>query len=417
MKDSFTKIARGSSLAFFYGLILVLVGCASYPAEMREVKTRLRDGNPQAAAEVLKEKAFVDSDDQVVFLFEYGTAEQVSKDYKNSNRAFLLAEELTEIKDYHSLSRITGSLLLNEGMIQYKGEDYEKVLLNAMLAINFLMLGDLEAAMVETRRMNEKLYRYRFEAKKDYEQNPFAFYLAAMIREETKDWDGAYIDFKRVYDLNPNIPYLEEDLVRAASRARRTEDLKKWKTQFKVQENPAWNNKDYGELVLIYQQGWAPVKQPHPSWPRIPKLHPVPSTTNVAQIVVEDGEKETSQPVFSVEEVAIKTLDDLYAGLIAKRAAGIAAKAVVADQVRQKNQLLGDLAFIGMNLADRADLRQWSTLPESFQVAKLWLKKGKYKIKIQGLDSQGRLTSEYHEGIEVEVKPRKKTFLSWRSVK
>src|SRR5690606_18563864 len=147
------------------------------------------------AANSVKEKAFKDSDDQVVFLFEYGTAEQVAKDYKESNKAWLLAEDLTDIKDYHSLSRITGSLLLNEGMVQYKGEDYENVLINAMVAINFLMLNDYDSAMVETRRLKEKLYRVAFESKRSYDQNPFAFYLAAVVREETKDGDGAYLDF------------------------------------------------------------------------------------------------------------------------------------------------------------------------------------------------------------------------------
>lgn len=411
------RIARAFTLAFFCSIGVGLSGCANYPHEVKAVQSHLRQGQPASAAAAVQEKAFKESDDQVVFLFEYGTAQQVAKNYKESNKAFLLAEELTEVKDYHSLSRITGSLLLNEGMIQYKGEDYEKVLINAMLAINFLMVDDLEAAMVETRRMNEKLYRYRFEAKRPYEQNPFAFYLAALIREETKDWDGAYIDFKRVYDLNPNLDYLKEDLIRAAQRARRPEELKKWKMKFKDStDSGKWKDKDYGELVLIYQQGWAPKKQPHPNWHRIPKLFPVPSQTRFAQIVVEGGASETTQKVFSVEDIAIKALDDLYGELIAKRVAGVVAKEVVADQIRQKNQVLGDLAWIGMHLADQADLRQWSTLPETYQVAKLWLKKGKYKIKIQGLGSNGRPTSEYREGIEVEIRPRRKTFVNWRSV-
>ncbi len=403
-------------LLLLSAITVLVAGCASYPHGMQQAQTHIRNGQASQAATLLKEKAYKDSDDQVVALFEYGTAEQIAKSYKDSAKAFMLVDQLTEIKDYHSLSRVTGSLLLNEGMVQYKGEDYEKVLINAMLAIDFLMLKDYESAMVETRRMNEKLYKYRFEAKKNYEQNPFAFYLAALIREENKDYDGAYIDFKKVYELNPNVPYLREDLIRSAKRAQRDDDLKKWKSQFGNVDKEQWKQKDMGELVLIYQQGWAPKKMPHPDFARIPKLYPVHTQTSQAKIIVENGPEERSQLIFSVENVAIKTLDDAYAGLIAKRAAGLAAKAVVADQIRQKNQLLGQIAFIGMNIADRADLRQWSTLPESFQVAKLWLKEGKYKIKVQGLGLSSHPTSEAEE-FEVEIRPRKKTFINWRSVR
>src|SRR5262249_51540654 len=152
----------------------------------------LRQNEPAKAAEKIKEKAFKEGDDQVVYLFEYGTAEQIAKNYDESNKAFLKAEDLTEIKDYHSISRISGSLLLNEGMVQYKGDDYEKVMINAMLAINFLMQNKMEEAAVECRKLNDKLYKYKFEGKKNYEQNPFAFYLSALIWEANKDWDTAY---------------------------------------------------------------------------------------------------------------------------------------------------------------------------------------------------------------------------------
>ncbi|MCB0411195.1 MAG: hypothetical protein KDD22_01630 [Bdellovibrionales bacterium] len=417
IKNSKLSIARVNlPLAFFLMSFFLIAGCSTFSRNADQIRSQLRSGNVSEAAKIVEEKANKDSDDQIVFLFEYGTIEQIARDFDKSTKAFLKAEDLTEIKDYHSLSRITGSLLLNEGMVQYKGEDYEKVFINAMLAINYLMIGQPEEAMVETRRMNEKLYRYRFEAKRPYEQNPFAFYLAALIREENKDWDGAYIDFKRVHELNPGLEMLHEDLVRAGLRAQRMDDVQKWRKEFKVKDRKEWKDPNYGELVLIYQQGWAPQKRPHPNWPKIPKLYPTPTQTQFAKIIVEGQGEVISERVSSVQDVAIKALDDLYAGLIAKRMAGIAAKAVVADQIRQKNPLLGDLAFIGMSLADQADLRQWSTLPESFQIAKIYLKAGKYKVKVQGLGHNRSPTSEYREGLDVEIKPRKKTFLNWRSV-
>lgn len=407
------KLKRGAIPLIF--LTLLFVGCASYQSQLNPVQKLMTEGKPLAAAEKVKAKAFEDSKDQVVYLFEYGTAMQAAGDYEESNKAFLLAEQLTEVKDYHSISKITASLLTSAMMVQYKGEAYENVLVNAMLAINFLMLQNEEAAMVETRKLNEKLYKYRFEAKKPYEQNPFAFYLAALIREEDRDWDGAYIDFKRAYDLNPSASYLKKDLVRSAYRARRKDEMIQWQRKFGL-SGTQMAPKGQGEVIVIYQQGWAPRKKPHPNWHRIPKLFPTNSMTNAVRVEA-GGKSETSQSFYSVTEVAMKVLNDEYNSIVAQRVAGVAAKAVVSDQIRQKNQLLGDLAWIGMNIADQADLRQWFTLPSSYQIAKLTLPAGEYEVKITGLVSFAGGETGESSTQKVIVKPGKKTFLQWRSVK
>lgn len=397
-------------------LLLVLCSCTSvlYQEKTQDFRNDIRAGQPEKAAGLLKDKAWESGDNQVVWLLEYATAEQLAGNYTESNKAFLKAEDLTDIKDYYSISRITGSLLLNQGMVQYKGDNYEKVLINAFLAINYLMLHQEDEAMVETRKLNDKLYKFRFEGKKNYDQNPFAFYLDALLEEDTADWDDAYIDFKKAYSLNPNLQYLKEDLIRTAMESRRSDELANWREKFPAVK-PA-NLKDTGEVVLVYAQGWGPEKRPHPSFPRIPKLYPRYNVTQRARLEVENGPSEISETAVSVTDVAIKTLDDDYASLIAMRAAGIATKAVVADQIRQKNQLLGELAWIGMNVADRADLRQWSSLPSSFQIAKIRLKPGTYQVRAVGLGGGGNPTDEASPWWTVKVVPHRKVFLSWRSV-
>lgn len=398
------------------GLVLpALVACATYQSKLGGFSASLRRGDGAAAAAEIKEKAFTEGDDQVVYLFEYGTATQIAKDYADSNKAFLKAEDLTEVKDYHSVSRITGSLLLNEGMIQYKGDDYEKVLINGFLAINFLMQGQNEAAQVECRKLNDKLYKYRNEGKKKYQQNPFAFYLSALIWEDAKNWDSAYIDFKKAYEINPSMDYLREDLIRAAINARREDDLEKWKKSW-PKEKPA-DLKNNGELVLIFQQGWGPVKRPHPNFPRVPKLYPTSSHTVRARLEIQGGETELTQTAVDVTSVAMQQLDEQYVSIIGMRAAGIATKAVVSDQIRQKNQLLGDLAWMASNIADQADLRQWLSLPSSIQVAKIRLKPGAYKYRVVGLDSGGGASGEESDWVEVKIAARKKAFANWRSLR
>jgi hypothetical protein len=398
------------------GLVLpALFACASYQTSVKDFRESLKRDKPEDAANKIKAKAEEDGNDQVVYLLEYATALQLAKDYPASDKAFLQAEDLTDIKDYHSVSRIAGSLVGSATMVQYKGDNYEKVLINAMLAINYLMEHRLDDAMVETRKLNDKLYKFRFEGKKNYDQNPFAFYLSALIEENQKDVDSAYIDFKKAYDLNPRLEYLKEDLIRAGIAAQRRDDVDDWRRKWPGVK-PA-NLKNVGEAVLIYQQGWSPQKRPNPSFPRIPKLYPLFSQTERARLEVENGPSELSQQVMSVTNTAIKTLDDDYAGIIAMRAAGIGTKAVLADQIRQKNEVLGAIAWIGMNVADQADLRQWTSLPSTFQIAKLRLKPGNYKVRAVGLSSAGTPTGEVSEWWDVKIQPHHKSFLNWRSLR
>ncbi len=411
------------------GFILVLqTGCATYQHKVKEARSHIASRNPTKAAELLKPLAEEEGNDQLVYLLDYGIALHEEGKYKESARVLSDAEKIADIQDYTSLSKETASLVLSEGMVQYKGDDYEKVLINAMNAINFVMLDNLESALVEVRRLNNKLHLYKTEAKRDYEQNPFAYYLSAIIWEADRKYDDAYIAYKKTYELHPGYEPLKEDLVRASIKAQREDDTAKWLRQFNdVKVKPEWKDKSLGELVVIYQQGWGPRKAPNPQSPRFPMLLPQMSYTTHARIEVgppDDGglasgrvvhTTEETKEIYNVTNVAIKTLDDQYAGLIAKRVAGIATKAIVSDQIRQKNEVLGAISWIALNLTDQADLRQWSTLPGGLQISRIPLKAGKYNISIKGLAATGSETGEALPPKLIEIKPGQKSFLTWRS--
>jgi hypothetical protein len=406
-------------LALCSTLCFSVAGCATYQAKVATARDSMRRGQAAQAAKELEPLASKEDRDQLVYMLDYATVLQQANRYKDSAKVFDRAEKMADIQDYHSISKIASSLVLNEEMIQYKGDDYEKVLINAVNAVNYLETGELDDALVEVRKLNSKLYKFKYEAKRDYEQNPFAFYLSAVIWEADRKYDDAYIAYKSAFELVPDYAPLREDLIRAAIRAQRPEDVEMWRKKFpEVQIKPEWRDRNMGEIVLVYMQGWGPRKHPRPEEPRFPHLVPVSSEVQSAKLVI-DNQKVSAQTnrIFSVQQVAIKTLNDDYARLVATRVAGVATKAVLADQIGQKNKLLGAVAWVAMNVADRADLRQWSTLPETFQIARLPIKPGKYKVKVVGLDSGGNETTDQMPDREVEVKPGKKTFISWRSVR
>lgn len=415
--------------------VILQVGCATYQTKVEDAR-RLLISDPEQAAEKLKPLADEEGRDQLVYLLDYATALQTAGRFEDSVRAFLRAEKLADLKDYHSITNVAGSLALSEEMVQYKGEDFEKVLINNMNALNFLAMGRLDEALVEVRRVNEKLTKLRIDGKKDFNQSPLAFYLGAMIWESDRKFDDAYIAYKNTYDVAPLYKPLREDLIRSAVRAQRPEEVEKWKKAFpEVVIRPEWRDRNMGEIVVLYLHGWGPRKQPRPESPRFPKLvsitydHPILGVSVAAKRsgenvpingeAIDTGKLEayaSGSEIYSIDEVAIKALDGDFARLVGSRIAGVAAKAVLADELRQKDNVLGQLAWIAMNLADRADLRQWSMLPSAFQVARIPLKAGSYRIQLQsgGAFAPSEGNSLAASIRNVEVRPQSKSFVIWR---
>lgn len=405
-------------LSLVAGFCFFAAGCTTYQNKVAGARDALRSGQFARAVTELEPLAKKKDDDQLVYLLDYATALQEAGRYKESMKAFAEAEAIADIQDYHSISNVAGSLVLSETMIQYKGDDYEKVMINAVNAVNYLETGDLDEALVEVRKLNQKLYKYKNEAKKDYEQNPFAYYLSGIIWEADRKWDDAYIAYKTAYELIPEYAPLKQDLLRLARRAQRMDDFNDWKKKFgDVEVSPLWKDKAAGELIVILQQGWGPRKEPRPENPRFPYLVPSRNFTQTAAVEINGKREAQTSPVFSVQDVAIKTLNDDYARLVASRVGGMVTKAVLSDQLRQKNEALGLLAWVILNAADQADLRQWSTLPQTFQVARVPLKAGKYKVQAAGLDAFGQETGERMQDRDIEIKPGQKVFVNWRTLR
>ena len=390
-----------------------MAGCASYQSKVREARQNLENGLPSEAATFFSEKASEEGKDQLLYMLDYGISLHEAGDLKKSNEILIEADRLAEVKDYTSLSREAGSLFLSEALIQYKSERFENLLINAYLALNFTLLGDYESALVECRRIDSKLYKQKLE-NEDERKSYYARYLSAMIWEQQKNWDSAYIEYKKAHSINSNLKYLGKDLIRAAWRARRYDDLKKWEREF-----PQYNLskikkeiKEEGELVFIYQQGWIPRKHPRPENFRFPHL--VPEYAGFTQAVMEvNGKKEAPTSIlYNVGQEAIRTLDADYNYLVAKKIIGIIAKEVAADQIRQKNELLGAIAKVAMHASDQADLRQWSTLPDTFQISKKSLPPGEHKVRLLAQGSNGE--TELWSG-SVTIKKGQKTFLTDRS--
>lgn len=154
----------------------------------------------------------------------------------------------------------------------------------------------------------------------------------------------------------------------------------------------------FSQKILQVAEGSVP--SIHFELPEVP-FAPVQNTT---KIVVEtlDGKKVLEQSLFVVgpmDEIANQALDEKITGIRIKTGARVAAKHIAAitaaygvyTQMKQKTPEMMAMAAASASYAaankliaasEQADLRSWSTLPQSFSLSSVRMPAGEYKVTL-----------------------------------
>lgn len=402
----------------------VLLGCASYQNKVAPTKNYLKSRNCPQAIETISKLSEPSGVDQLALLMEHGTTLQICEKYPESNQVFTQAENLADSKDYTSVSEVAAATLSSEGMMTYKGDTFERLFLNASKSLNFLQLKNTDAALVEVRRMNQKFSKFKNEERKNFELNSFSKYLSGLIWESTGQYDDACIDYKDAYFTATQFREVGIQMLATCWNANRIDEfntlVKKINaTNEEIQE--AKSSKSKSEIVLVYLQGWGPQKLENPQSPLFPYLVDVPNITQ--KLAIDLYEQDQTKPnksylsdtIYSVAEASRASLNADQASLIARRLAARVAKQVVAKQIGDKDALLGFVALVGMVASDRADLRQWSFLPNTIQIIRIPVSPGKYNLKLSGLGRDKQVTETFND-VSFNVDKRQKVIHMVRSV-
>ena len=416
----------GAGIGLF--AMLGLSGCASSRMLDQESDRLFREQQYEQAADHLKkglEAQGEGSRDELLYLMDWGLSLHSAGKYEESTKVLLKADAMAEIKDYTSLVNEGATLLTSENLKPYAGEDFEKVLINTYLSMNFALQGDWEGALVEARRVNTKLRMMVTEGKRNYKQNAFARYLSASIYESEGNWNDAYVDYREVYKIEPHIPGLGVDLWRAAKLAGMSEDLEKWDREYGLSAEDHEkalifkNNREWGEIIVLYENGISPVKRPRPNFASLPEFFPRSNPVSFANVVARPlggvtlARYEAKTTVLhDIEKTAIENLDEKYAGMIAKKMAGMVAKEAMAHQLSKKTSpVVGELFRLIAYASDQADCRSWNLLPRDLQVARIPVPGGLYTVRLAPQGGPGDWG--VHEKT-VEVRAGKKVFVNFR---
>jgi uncharacterized protein len=354
--------------------------------------------------------------DQLLAMMDEGMVLHAAGKYDESIKVLAQADKLSERLDFVSVSEEAKVLISSERERAYRGEDFEKLMISTLQALNYAQLEKDEDALVEVRRVNERMQRMINEEKKPYEQLAIARYLTAVLWEDQGHADDAFIDYYAANRLAGDLGSLAEPLVRLAKETRRDDAYRELQRQYPwVQPQPL--GKDEGQILVVLEAGKVPVKTngsrsggPKAEVIAVPVFRDRPWIRQ-SQVVL-DGDANTAvrpTTVTSLEQVAKIHLNYRIDGLVARQFGALAIRTGAAVGVGQAtgSEALGILTFLALSYVNQPDLRSWMSLPAEFQLARFRVPAGVHRLTVVA-GGGGR-------EVQVEVRPRRVTMVVLRS--
>ncbi|WKN40636.1 COG3014 family protein [Tunicatimonas pelagia] len=457
------------SIAF---LALLLSACASYYRMNERFNRSFEDGDLERAEKVLAgNKKAPKGKAQLLYYLNRGVVASMQGNFEDSNdfleRAYEVGEDLR-----NNYWNVATSLLINPMVAYYTGEDHELLLLHYYKALNYLQLGNTQAALVECKRMNIKLTKFSSQYKSGaskgkvkYHRDAFIHTLMGIIYEADRDYNNAFIAYRNAVDIYQEdyLPMfgldapeqLQRDLLRTAHRMGFTNELQRYEKllgrKYKAQATSG------GELVFFWNNGLGPVKS---EW----NINFALIRGRGGAMVFQNDELGWNFPfaVDSDEEYEEKGLDDIELVRVAfpkyverspyftkaqlQSSSGTSRKLELAQDinsiafhslrqrmfkefgisllrvalkkaaeygVRSENEDLGAIIGLVNALTERADTRNWQTIPHSISYTRLSLPTGEQSVKLQL--SQSNANAHQHD-FTYTIRRNRTTFGTFHSL-
>ncbi len=390
----------------------------------------------------------------VIYYLNEGILAHFARRYSESNQSLAKAESIMDELYTKSVSKHIASFIINDNAIPYRGEDFESALVNLFMAMNYVGLGSLEDALVEARKVDNKLNmlnaQYEDDKKNVYREDAFIRFLMGVLYEAEGEINDAYIscwkaeniyknDYIRNYGVSPPV-FLIENLLTLSRELDFHEEFRNIQNEYNdvLFINPI-EKKSLAEIFFIHYNGLGPVK--------VETFFPVPMPDNyVAKIAYPEFKKRryrisksriylenlsiSRSYIFETElmediaSIAVMNLKNRINRIKAKAIARATAKYLAVRQAykaakRQGGELLGLLVQAASQAAswasEQADVRHWRLLPAEIRVGRILIPPGEYKGRIDFVDSN-RAVVISKQIQNFTVKKREKKFFMFRTV-
>ena len=420
-------------------LIVTVSSCATYYQQQFDFNSEFEKGDLSKALETLQDKEnLANSKSRFIYFTNNGLLLSILGKYEESNeffeKAFLFGE------DYHiNYANEAVSYLTNPNMTVYRGEDHEHLMLLYFKAINFLKMNKPEEALVECRRLNIRLNQLsdKYTSEKKYQRDAFIHTLMGIIYQSTKDYNNAFIAYRNAVEIYESdyasmfgleVPeQLKKDLLNTAWWTGFVEEFAEYKTKFGMEDYKPVQPE--AELVFFWHNGLSPIKS---EWNinflidhregnmvvfsnenlgimfpfkveeskdksdlqrlevfRVAFPRYVERPVYFQHAVIEkDSVSYPLQLTEDVSKIAFYSLRERMMVEFGKGLLRAALKKATELSLKKEDERLGALIGVVNAITEKADTRNWQTLPHSIFYSRVPLKEGTNKIKFK-IDGEG----------------------------
>lgn len=438
-------------------LLLVTQSCATYYQTNYSFNQSFEQGKLEQALEALNRSSSRDyRKKEFLYLTNSGLLLSMLGRYEESNeyleKAFLFGEDYQ--RNYLNEA---ASYLTNPMITSYKGEDHEHLMVLYYKAMNYLKMNKHEEALVECRRLNIRLQQLsdRYVSDKKYKRDAFVHLLMGVIYEADNDYNNAFIAYRNAYEIYQNDyinlfgmgapPQLQDDLLRTSLLSGLKSEHEFYKNEFD-QPNYQYSPSNGGDLVFLWHNGISPIKSEwsinfvihrNDNWitfvnndlnfifpfnlsnyeekdkrglkdlevfrVAFPKYIERLVYFSEGSISI-DGKTTALEPVEDINKIATYVLQERMALEFSKALVRAALKKVAEYEMRKENKALGSLFGIINAITEKADTRNWQTLPHSIYYARIPMHIGTNKVTLSLKSIDNDSPQNYSFAYEIEKK-------------
>lgn len=392
--------SRAASLSLLVCLLAQLGACAFSQRQVNDIADNLRSSSPEIALATLS-KLNAPNRDRGQYLLDIGVLQLLTGDFDNSIASLQSAKVVLEHLQALSISENLAAGTINETLRAYSGTPGERVLLNELLAISYLMQGDLDAARVEVLQA-DVLMNQLAEADAVKGQLASARFLAGLIFELRGEWDDAMISYRKSAQIMQQrgqaLPKaLTDSLLSTSRRQHLDEEYLAYVKQFGYE--PRELQRDEGELIVFYWDGVVSSKRQRFISVYVPELEQYVSLAlpyyppsnylprhlsfNVA------GQRYSTEIIEDIETLARQALDARQGEIYAMSLARMVSKQQAVQAAQKESQFAGIVINLAGMFSEIADTRSWNMLPSSIQVARIPIAAGQQSMPMPGIPNGG----------------------------
>ena len=386
----------------------LLAGCATHERRLLAIRDGFYAGDLAQASAELDEGLKRKSRDSEVLLLERSIVQLAKGDAKGAEQTLRYVRDRFDHLEQRSLGESALAMLTDDTRKAYAGEDYERVLIRAMLSISSL-LGDGQDAAAYALQVADKQNQIVMAAAKDagedgknpklsYKRVALGPYLHGLIREQTHaNYDDAARDNAMVVSWQPDFPYGPQDLDRA-QHGRHSEPgngvlyvfafVGRGPYKEETLELPTTVSLLIADRILSATNNYslpptiAPVK--------VPRMVVPPNEIARVQIAVDGQAAGSTETITDVGRMALEQHEANYPRIIAeavvrrvvKKGVVLGAKEALGANQATLTSVALDVAGIAWEATEAADTRCWGLLPDKIQVLRIELPAGRHQIAV-----------------------------------